>query len=232
MKKLIYTDGASSGNPGPGGWAAVISDSKTVLEIGNYEPKTTNNRMELTAVIEALKKTAIGDKIKIVSDSSYVVKGITEWITGWIENDWQTKSRVPVASKDLWQELFDLTNDRQVEWLLVKGHAQTSGNNRADILATTFASEVVPRLYHGPKSEYRIDLTEPTPLQIASDKEQFKKSKGGKAYSYLSLVNGVLKKHKTWSECESRITGKAGAKFRKAVSAADESEILKSWGVK
>lgn len=232
MKKIIYTDGASSGNPGPGGYAAVISDGKHVLEIGNYEEKTTNNRMELKAAIESLKKTEIGDSIKIITDSTYMVKGITEWIENWISNNWMTKNKVPVLNKDLWQELYSLVEDRKIEWLIVKGHASTAGNNRVDMLATTFASEVVPQLYNGSKSEYKIDLTEPTAEQVISDKKEFKKaSKNGKAFSYLSLVDGKLEKHKTWVECEKRVTGKAGAKFRKAVSAEDEASILKSWGL-
>jgi len=234
MKKLIYTDGASSGNPGPGGWAAVISDGKHVLEIGGYEEKTTNNRMELIAVIEALKKTEIAENVKIITDSSYVVKGITEWITGWISNDWMTKSKTPVSNKDLWQALYDLVEDRKVEWLLVKGHASTSGNNRADMLATTLSTDVLPNFYNGPKSEYKIDLTEPTHLQIVNDRKESKEksSKNTKAFSYLSYVGGRLEKHKTWKECEERVKGKTGAKFRKTVSAEDEEEIIRSWGLR
>jgi ribonuclease HI len=233
MKKLIYTDGASSGNPGRGGYAAVITDGQHVLEVGDYEPKTTNNRMELKAAIEGLKNTDAGDEVKIITDSTYMVKGITEWMSGWVANGWMTKGKVPVSNKDLWQELHALVEARQVEWSIVKGHASTAGNNRVDMLATTFASEVVPHLYNGPKSEYKIDLTEPTAAQIISDKQEFKKaSKNTKAYSYLSLVDGVLKKHKNWAECETRIKGKSGAKFRKSVSAEDESEIMKNWGIK
>jgi ribonuclease HI len=230
MKKIIYTDGSSSGNPGPGGYAAVITDGKMVWEIGDYEPKTTNNRMELKAVIEGLKKIEIGESVKIITDSSYVVRGIGEWIEGWIMNNWITKTKQQVANQDLWQELYDLVQDRNVEWLLIKGHATVAGNNRADMLATTFSTEVVPIMYSGPKSDYKIDLTEPTHLQIANDKNDAKMKKGSKAYSYLSLVNGVLNKHKTWSECESRVKGKAGAKFRKATSPEEESSILRDWG--
>lgn len=233
MKKLIYTDGASSGNPGPGGYAAVVTDGTHVWEVGDYEEKTTNNRMELKAAIEGLKKTEIGDSVKIITDSTYMVKGVTEWIEGWISNGWVTKGKVPVLNKDLWQELYSLVEDRNVEWRIVKGHASTAGNNRVDMLATTFASEVVPHLYNGPKSEYKIDLTEPTEAQVISDKQQFKKAtKNSKAYSYLSLVDGKLEKHTTWAQCEARVKGRAGAKFRKAISAEDELDILKSWGLK
>lgn len=233
MKKLIYTDGASSGNPGPGGYAAVITDGKHVLEIGGYEEKTTNNRMELKAAVEALKKTEVGDSVKIITDSSYMVNGITSWVEGWITNNWMTKSRIPVSNKDLWQELYELVQDRSVEWRIVKGHASTAGNNRVDMLATTLSTDVLPTFYDGPKSEYKIDLTEPTEEQVIADKQAFKKaSKNSKAYSYLSLVDGRLEKHKTWAECEARVKGRAGAKFRKAISPEDELDILKSWGVK
>ncbi len=233
MKKLIYTDGASSGNPGPGGYAAVITDGKHVLEIGGYEEKTTNNRMELKAAVEALKKTEIGDSVKIITDSSYMVNGITSWVEGWIVNDWMTKGRTPVSNKDLWQELYELVQDRSVEWRIVKGHASTAGNNRVDMLATTLSTDVLPAFYDGPKSEYKIDLTEPTEAQVIADKKEFKKaSKNSKAYSYLSFVDGKLEKHKTWAECEVRVKGRAGAKFRKAVSPEDELDILKSWGIK
>jgi ribonuclease HI len=233
MKKLIYTDGASSGNPGPGGYAAVVTDGKHVWEVGDYEEKTTNNRMELKAAIEGLKKTEVGDSVKIITDSTYMVKGITEWINGWIANGWVTKGKVQVLNKDLWQELYALVEDRNVDWRIVKGHASTAGNNRVDMLATTFASEVVPHLYNGPKSEYKIDLTEPTEEQVVTDKKEFKKaSKNTKAFSYLSLIDGKLEKHKNWVECEKRVKGRAGAKFRKSVSAEDELDIIKSWGLK
>jgi len=233
MKKLIYTDGASSGNPGPGGYAAVITDGEHVLEIGGYEEKTTNNRMELKAAIEALKKTEIADSVKIITDSSYMVNGITQWIEGWVAGGWMTKGKIPVSNKDLWQELYALVKDRGVEWRIVKGHASTSGNNRVDMLATTLSTDVLPNFYNGPKSEYKIDLTEPTEAQVMLDKKQFKKAgKNTQAYSYLSFFDGKLEKHKTWAECESRVKGKSGVKFRKSVSAEDEIEIMRSWGLK
>jgi len=233
MKKLIYTDGSSSGNPGPGGYAAIISDGEKVLEIGGYEEKTTNNRMELKAAIEALKNTDASDAIKIVTDSKYMISGITEWINSWLQNDWMTKGKIPVSNKDLWQELHSLVSVREVEWLLVKGHTNTSGNNRVDMIATTFSSEIIPGLYSGPISDYKIDLKEPKPAQIEADKKQGKSKKGaGKAFSYLSLVDGVLEKHKSWIECENRVKGQADARFRKALSPEDEVEILKGWGLK
>jgi len=180
-----------------------------------------------------LKNTEVGDNVKIITDSTYMVKGITEWLAGWVANGWMTKGKIPVSNKDLWQELHALVEDRKVEWRIVKGHASTSGNNRVDMLATTFSTEVVPNLYNGPKSEYKIDLTEPTEAQVVADKNGFvKASKNGKAYSYLSLVGGKLEKHKTWAECETRVKGQAGAKFRKAISPEDERDILKSWGIK
>lgn len=129
----IYTDGACSGNPGPGGWGALIIQDGEERELFGGEAETTNNRMEMRAVIEALKATS--DAITLYTDSQYVKNGITTWIHGWKRNGWKTASRKPVKNKDLWIELDELTINREIDWRWVKGHAGHDGNERADELA-------------------------------------------------------------------------------------------------
>lgn len=129
----IYTDGACSGNPGPGGWGVLITHDDEERELFGGEAQTTNNRMELQAVIEALKATT--DAIILYTDSQYVKNGITTWIHSWKRNGWKTASRKPVKNKDLWIALDDLAAGREIDWRWVKGHAGHEGNERADELA-------------------------------------------------------------------------------------------------
>ena len=133
---IIYTDGACSGNPGPGGWGAILMYKDNKKEISGGNPDTTNNVMELTAVIEGLKLLKFPCKVKLYSDSAYVVNGFNQkWIYGWIKNGWKNSSKEPVKNKELWQELYDLTKVHEVEFIKVKGHADNEYNNRCDELA-------------------------------------------------------------------------------------------------
>ena len=131
----IYTDGACKGNPGPGGWGVVLRSGKHIKELHGSEPFTTNNRMELTAVIRGLSALTRGCKVKLWTDSQYVQKGITIWITDWKRRGWRTAERKPVKNIDLWQQLDTLAAQHEVEWLWVKGHAGHPDNERADQLA-------------------------------------------------------------------------------------------------
>jgi ribonuclease HI len=132
----IYTDGACKGNPGIGGWGALLVHNEQSIEIFDGELETTNNRMELKAVIEALNHaTSINDDVQIYTDSSYVQKGIQEWILNWKKNGWRSSNKKPVKNQDLWQELDTLNSSLKVEWFWVKGHAGHPGNERADFLA-------------------------------------------------------------------------------------------------
>ncbi len=131
----IYTDGACKGNPGPGGWGAWLASGGHDKELFGGEPNTTNNRMELTAVIEALASLKRTCDVTIHTDSEYVRKGITEWIHGWKKRGWTTADRKPVKNAELWQRLDALRKLHQVEWRWVKGHAGDPGNERADALA-------------------------------------------------------------------------------------------------
>ena len=137
MKYKIYTDGACSGNPGPGGWGAIIFDENNKKKkISGSEKNTTNNRMELTAPIMALKKIKTNSEIIIYTDSTYVKNGITEWIKKWEKNGWKNANKKPVKNIDLWVELENLCKNNKVVWKWVKGHSDNEYNNLADELAT------------------------------------------------------------------------------------------------
>jgi len=131
----IYTDGACKGNPGPGGWGALLRFNGEERELFGGEALTTNNRMELTAVIEALGALKRRSHVLLHTDSQYVQKGITEWIRGWKARGWRTASREPVKNVDLWKRLDEVAAQHDIHWIWVKGHAGHEGNERADALA-------------------------------------------------------------------------------------------------
>ena len=131
----IFTDGACSGNPGPGGWGAILRYKGREKELFGGEPATTNNRMELRAVIEALATLKRSVPVRVHTDSQYVQKGISEWIHGWKRNGWRTSDKKPVKNADLWRELDRMAADHRIEWIWVKGHAGHPENERADALA-------------------------------------------------------------------------------------------------
>ncbi|MEY2972371.1 MAG: ribonuclease HI [Gammaproteobacteria bacterium] len=136
MKSIeIYTDGACRGNPGVGGWGAIIHYLDTSKELFGGSHETTNNQMEMQAVIEGLKALKEPCNITLYTDSKYVMDGITNWIHGWKQNDWKTANKKPVKNKELWQELDGLVSKHNIEWKWVKGHAGIPGNERADELA-------------------------------------------------------------------------------------------------
>lgn len=227
-KILIYTDGSSRGNPGPGGWGAIILKGHNVEEIGGRDDKTTNNRMELSAVIGALSKTSTDHQIRIFTDSEYLINGITKWVFGWNSKGWKTASGGDVLNKDLWQKLMKLTADREIEWRKVKGHAGHPANERVDDIATSMADDEDFNFFKGSIKDYPVDLTQPTQEQVSPTQEM---RKGSKAYSYISLVDGKVQTHRTWADCKERVDGQSGARFRKAISKADQDEIIKSWGL-
>lgn len=135
-KVIIYTDGACSGNPGPGGWGAILMYKGIKKEISGGSKDTTNNIMEVTAVIEALKCLKVESDVQVYSDSAYTVNAFNQkWIFGWIKKGWKTASGDPVKNKELWQELYSLTQKHKVEFIKVKGHADNEYNNRCDELA-------------------------------------------------------------------------------------------------
>lgn len=238
----IFTDGSSRGNPGPGGWGAVIifadnnkSESKAV-ELGGREDRTTNNRMELMAVLGALKSLPVGAECTIVTDSKYVLEGMTKWVYGWMKKNWMTADKKPVANQDIWQALLLASDGKKISWHRVDGHQGVAGNERCDVIATSFADNVPPDLYDGSLEQYPLSksiLNYAHAVRTPGDKKisDEKSTKGKKAYSYLSVVDGVAMRHVSWPECERRVKGTRGAKYKKSFSAEDERVILSDWGV-
>jgi ribonuclease HI len=145
----IYTDGACSGNPGPGGWGTVVYFTDgSVQELGGAEPQTTNNRMEMQAAIAALQifnESGQTESITLLTDSEYVMKGATQWIQGWKKKGWKTSTGKAVLNQDLW-EVIDRLNSKQVKWQYVRGHSGNVGNERCDAIARAFATGKVPLL--------------------------------------------------------------------------------------
>ncbi len=136
----IYTDGSCLGNPGNGGWAAIIIEGKKKTCLKGSKKDTTNNQMELLAPIKALKKITKGSNVQIFTDSKYVKSGITEWIHNWKKNGWKTASKQPVKNKELWTELDNLTDEFKIKWSWVKGHSTDSLNNEVDLIAREAAN--------------------------------------------------------------------------------------------
>lgn len=139
----IWTDGACRGNPGPGGWGALLVFGDTEKELWGGESETTNNRMELTAAIRALEALTRPTAVILHTDSTYVRNGIRSWLAGWKRNGWRTSAKKPVKNKDLWQQLDELASTHDVDWRWVKGHAGDVGNERADELANRGCDEVM-----------------------------------------------------------------------------------------
>jgi ribonuclease HI len=139
---VIYTDGACSGNPGPGGWGVVLRWNGTQKELHGGEAQTTNNRMELMAAIQALEALNRPSQVQLHTDSTYLLNGITKWIAAWQRNGWRTSARKPVKNEDLWRRLVEAMNGHEVRWLWVKGHAGEEGNERADELARLGIEEI------------------------------------------------------------------------------------------
>ena len=168
MKVILYTDGSSRGNPGPGGWGSILLTDTEVIELGGYEDHTTNNRMELMGAIKGLKE--IGphmhvEEVEVCTDSEYVKKGMTEWIAGWMRKGWVGSTKKPVLNRDLWEMLYaeeKRLKDAgiQMKWTYVRGHAGVPLNERADVIATACADSVIDKgatnlqLYRGPKADY------------------------------------------------------------------------------
>ena len=140
MKQVdIFTDGACSGNPGPGGWGAILRYGETIKELSGGEAETTNNRMELMAAISALNALKDTCEVDLHTDSKYVIDGITKWVFGWQRNGWKTAARKPVLNDDLWRELLEAVRPHRVKWVWVKGHDGHPENERADRLASDAA---------------------------------------------------------------------------------------------
>ena len=238
MSIIVFTDGAAKGNPGPGGWGAiVVTPDQHVTELGGGSPHTTNNKMELSGAIAALQHIAHQPgAVAIYTDSTYLIQGITQWVWGWRRRGWKTTQGGDVLNRELWEQLSALVGARTsgVNWHWVRGHVGTPGNERADQISVAFALQQAADLYVGPLDGYALPI-----LHLPDDTTLPKRTAGSvsgataktAAYSYVSVVDGVPMRHVTWAECERRVKGRSGARFRKATSAADESSILLGWGI-
>jgi ribonuclease HI len=239
LPNIVFTDGAAKGNPGPGGWGAiVVTCDQHVTELGGGSPHTTNNRMELSGAIAALQYVANKPgRVAIYTDSTYLIQGITQWVWGWRKRGWKTAQGGDVLNRDLWEQLSSLVGARargDVDWRWVRGHVGTPGNERADQISVAFAMQQSPDLYVGPADDYALpilELPDDTALPKRPAGSASRTKSAAAAYSYLSVVNGVPMRHLTWAECEGRVKGQSGARFKKASSAADESAILRDWGL-
>lgn len=243
---IVFTDGSSKGNPGPGGWGAIIvSPEGQVIELGGGAPLTTNNKMELSGAIAALTRLReTPGRLEVYTDSTYVIQGIREWIHNWKRRGWKTATGAEVMNRDLWEALSDLTTargPRMITWHYVRGHVGTPGNERVDEIADAFATGSPVTLYRGPLGEYGVDV-----FTLPDDTAVPPRSNGGgrsgplltgatsgrakgAAYSYLSVVDGVPMRHATWAECERRVKGRSNARFKKAMNAAEQASILREW---
>ena len=234
---VVFTDGASKGNPGPGGWGVIIvRPDGHVTELGGGAATTTNNKMELTGAIEALSRLReTSGPVSIYTDSTYVIQGIRGWVYGWKRRGWKTAAGTDVLNRDLWERLDTLASGRGprgIAWHYVRGHVGIPGNERVDEIADSFAVQKPVALYDGPLSGYTIpihDLPDDTTVPARSEPSTVRGASKVAAYSYLSVVDGKPMRHATWSECEQRVKGRSGARFKKATSAADEEAILRSW---
>ena len=223
---ILYSDGATSGNPGPSGWAYLaISPHGEILEHAESVEHSTNNAMEILSALEGMRAILDQDpnaRIEFRTDSQYLIRGITQYLRGWKSRNWLTLQGTPVAHQALWEELENLGGPSHA-WVYVPGHAGFPGNERVDSLAVLCSKGSAPDLYRGPAQNYRIplrDLTAPIP----------KIRKYPKAI-YLSLVDGKLHRDETWVACEKRVKGQRGVKFKKVESSEEESLTLKSWGI-
>lgn len=255
---VIFTDGACSGNPGPGGWGSiVVLPDGSVRELGGGDRKTTNNKMEMIATIRALELLSVPatSKILLYTDSTYVIRGITQWVFGWRSRGWKTAEGKDVANKELWEELLRQVmrlKPSTIEWKYIRGHSGFDGNERCDQIAVAFSKDQHISLYDGALSSYPLNLDNlPADLSLPDQKGNNSASKGHKAatpasapkssspgasgssksgLSYLSYLSGVVVRHKTWAACERRVKGQP-AKFKKVNSAREEQDLLKSWGL-
>lgn len=236
MKKVltIYTDGASRGNPGPGGWAAVILAGDYCMEIAGNAKKATNNQMELAAVEAVLSDSGAlswDGPVVLHSDSMYVINGMTSWAHGWERNGWITSTKTPVENKGQWQNILKLLREygKRLTLEKVKGHAGEIYNERCDVLAVNAALEKKQQLFSGKLKDYESFLKELGFDETMKKAPTKKKTSDKPAYAYVSMVDGKVHSDKTWAACEKRVKGKRGAKYKKVFSKAEETELIQDY---
>lgn len=222
---IIVGDGAASGNPGKGGFGAVvISPNGKVKELGGALNPATNNQMELQSLISGLEWVSESGNvamIKVVMDSTYVLDGFSKSLVNWKKNSWKTSAGQPLKNPEYWQKLDDLKSRLEgcgftFQYQLVKGHSGMELNERVDQIAVAFSIGKGIDLFSGDASEY--------PIGLSLDESQSKFEP-----VYLCLINGVLSRFKTWPECEEAVKGKTGVKYKKVTNRLQENELLTQW---
>jgi ribonuclease HI len=223
----VYVDGACSVNPGPGGWGVLIIRDGKHYEYGGHKESTTNNIMEMTAALEALKRLKDEEgPITIYTDSQYLKNGITKWIHLWKVKGWKKADGEEVLNLELWQELSRLIRP-EIRWEWVKGHADNVHNNRVDKIARAFSRCEPISLLSGDTEG--AAAPPPSAGDEVKEARPARASRGNK--TYLSLVGGTLERHDTWELCQQRVTGVPGAKYKMCKNSAEEEEILTAWGL-
>lgn len=232
---MVYGDGACSGNPGPGGWAFLLADLDhgTVVEKSGFAMPTTNNRMELAALLETLKwlesHYPTEKDIELFWDSSYVVNGFNQWLFGWSKRDFTKADGKEISNLDLWKSIWDLKQKLpKFKMTQIPGHSALHGNERVDELAVAQSQRAPIEEYNGSLSTYPIsveDLMAPAAFPKGSEKKSNQKYP-----AYLSFVDGKLERDLDWPTCQARVKGKS-AKYKKVKNSVEEAQTLKAWAV-
>ncbi len=231
---IVYTDGSCLGNPGPGGWGVrVIHAEQTVQELGGGESDTTNNRMEMQAVIAALEYLGPEPDVTVYSDSRYVLDGLTKWLRGWQRRGWVTSTGNPVKNRDLWQQLERL-NRRGIQWRHVRAHTGDPNNERVDDIARGFASHAPVSLFQGQVGA-PDDPVEGAVGRAAVPPPATSRSRSGASRSgelrYVSIVNGVVAVDTAWPACAARVKGVSRARYKKVRTQQEMAAFCAEHGV-
>jgi ribonuclease HI len=239
---LIYTDGACSGNPGPGAWAYIFYDAKQghVLEQADFAAATTNNRMEIEGVLRSLDKVLqqSAQKVILYSDSVYVLKGANIWLNNWKRQGWKKADGQEISNPDLWQKMDQILiackeKKIKIDWRYCPGHKGIPGNERCDQLAVALSKQSSIDTYQGAADYYIFDirtLPENIPWPTGASGGGPSANEKKQVY-YISYLDHKLVKHNTWNECSARVQGRRGALYKKIQSQTEYKETLTKWGL-
>jgi ribonuclease HI len=228
---IVYTDGSCLRNPGPGGWGCrIIYPDETVQELGAAEPNTTNNRMEMQAVIAALTHLGTPDKLRVYTDSRYVLDGLTKWLPAWQRRGWITSTGQPVKNRDLWQHLSRLMY-RGIRWHHVQAHRGDPNNERVDDIARGFARGSPPTLFHGRLGDPDDPVKMPVEPLAPADAPLPRRTRGSGAPRYVSIVNGVVAVDADWPACAARVQGVSRARYKKVRTRQEMAAFCAEHGV-
>jgi len=212
----IYTDGGCIGNPGPGGWGAILIRNDCMDEIGGGEKHTTNNRMEMTAAIEGLARANAGEVVELATDSKYLHDGITKWIHGWKRRGWKKADGGDVLNRDLWEVIS--SKKLKIKWRHVRGHSGHDYNERCDEIANGFARGAPPKLRKSKVDEGRKQQNDETAPTLAFP-------------AYACLARNWLSVQASWEECEKIVRENSEAKFKQVRSREELRKTLEQWGL-